>query len=165
MATRRTKSDTTTGKMQAARAPDLSAAVAPTDLANYEFLNESGRATYNQYYKTRAEWSTADLSLILQAALVQQLIAQLYRSVSPPDCFVTIHPRTGNTKINPVVGEISRQRSLLAGLLRDASLRTRDNHTGNNVPKAAQHIASPTADAPPPQSFDNWLESEMGKPN
>ncbi|MEY8117803.1 hypothetical protein AB9F26_05960 [Falsihalocynthiibacter sp. BN13B15] len=166
---RKTRSDTVSGKLAAAQAPDLTARTAPQDVTGYSELTPYGITVYQALYRSRAEWNYSDLALIVQAGQVAQTIRSLNKSISPPDCLIIENPRTGIIKAHPAIAIIGQQRTLFANLLRAASLRLKDAQNRHNfAPHAQPHVASPLTNAPPVETFESWMEEQLlntDKPN
>ncbi|MEP3297734.1 MAG: hypothetical protein ABJO27_14885 [Pseudoruegeria sp.] len=141
---RKQRSDSTARQLASAQAADLTTAIAPMDVPSAEFLNPYGRKCYDQLFRSRSEWSLADLTLISQAALCLQMIAELQPLISLPGTQIITNPNTGVSKANPAIALINDQRRLVQNLLRDAGLRQRDG-SDKRQPQSAPAIHSGTS--------------------
>ena len=69
---RKPASDSIHAELESARAPDVSTISAP-EIAGSELLGDVGRDFYETLWRSEsARWSTADLHLILDSALIHQ---------------------------------------------------------------------------------------------
>lgn len=152
---RKMRKDSTTAQLAAAQAEDRSTVHAPRDVPGCNLLTSYGCACYDKFFRTRSEWSLADLLLIAQAAQVLQRMFALEASILP-GCEVVTDAR-GTTRLHPAIAAIDQQRRLLQTLLRDAGMRLRDQHKSSNAPPPEHHTHLPQLAAPEGPGFEEWL--------
>jgi hypothetical protein len=120
---RKAASDSMKQLLADAQRPDISNATAPRDVPGVDDLHEYGLGVYDALFRSRHDWSLADLMLIVHAAQCAQRIDELNKSILPGMMLI----QTSSTvKLNPALNALNDQRRLFANLLRDAGLRQRD---------------------------------------
>jgi hypothetical protein len=152
---RKTRNDSLTAQRQSAQCPDMSTATGPRDALGVEHLGNYGLAAYDQLFRSRAEWTAADLALIAQAARAMELIDQAEREMVGQPMIVKAE-RTA-PKPNPLLKLIAEQRATIRICLRDAHLRLRDGTASTALTAPSPTIATDGTDGTV-TSFDAWLK-------
>ncbi len=157
----KTRNDSLNGLRQAAQA-DEPASVTLPDVAGLDSLNDLGKRTFANLYRSAPDrWTEADLNMIVELAFVTQTMAdnRILCMMTP----AIITHQNGSSGRNPIHAhqqELSRQMQALA---RDLGLRTKDG-----IAMAASATKAPTTattdDTTPDNvtSFEAFLADALG---
>ncbi len=122
---RRAASHDRAGQIAAAQKPDLTNAIAPTNVVGYGDLNDEGVATYTAFWRCRHEHTAADLALLVQAAAARQRLTQVEAQLDA-DGLTQTNEKTGVVRAHPLLATADMLRKQIAASLAGANVRTRD---------------------------------------
>ncbi|NOD75991.1 MULTISPECIES: hypothetical protein [unclassified Ruegeria] len=149
----KTRNDSLTGLRQAAQA-DEPASVAVPDVAGLEVLNDLGKRTFANLYRSAPDkWTEADLNMTVELAFVtQQMADNRILCMMTPAIVTHVNGSSGRSPIHAHQQELSRQMQALA---RDLGLRTKDG-----IALAASSVKAPDTASASPDTPDNVTSFE-----